>query len=206
MAVVQNNRHQSGRRGTYREHCQHLDTQGWAIFSDDDQYRYELGRQWGPRRGDTLVWIMLNPSSAGAYHVDPTISRCSGFAHRWRFNSMVVLNLFALVQTDREKMKAHPHPEGINNLDHIAGVIAELHDRQKRLDRPWLMFAWGNDGQHRGQQYKVAEMLFERFYGLEPYCLKMSKKGCPVHPLYQSYEQELQRVYFSKLIRVARER
>ena len=51
-----------------------------AVFSPDRTYRYLLIRRW--ESAPPLVWVMLNPSTAGAFADDPTIRRCVRFAQR----------------------------------------------------------------------------------------------------------------------------
>lgn len=65
---------------------------GSAVFSPCGTYRYELRRVWG--KGAPLVWLMLNPSTADAYKLDPTITRCVRFAKRWGYPGIIVANLF----------------------------------------------------------------------------------------------------------------
>ena len=52
-----------------------------AIISACGQYRYHLWRRWDELL-PTMVWVMLNPSTADATEDDPTIRRCIGFAKR----------------------------------------------------------------------------------------------------------------------------
>jgi hypothetical protein len=53
-----------------------------AVISDCGRYRYLLTRQLdaSPK---VATFIMLNFSTADARQDDPTIRRCTGFAHRW---------------------------------------------------------------------------------------------------------------------------
>lgn len=43
-----------------------------AVFSTDGAYRYALWRQWLLGEG-TLMFVMLNPSTADAIKNDPTL-------------------------------------------------------------------------------------------------------------------------------------
>ena len=56
-------------------------THSGAELSGDRYYRYSLWRQWD--EGPSVLWIMLNPSTADVYVDDPTIRRCVGFAKAW---------------------------------------------------------------------------------------------------------------------------
>lgn len=49
-----------------------------ATLSGCGLYRYHLWRRWDT--GPSVMWIMLNPSTADADEDDPTIRRCVGYA------------------------------------------------------------------------------------------------------------------------------
>lgn len=51
-----------------------------AIISECLSYRYTLSRKWNSENPKTLLFCMLNPSTADANLDDPTIRRCIGFA------------------------------------------------------------------------------------------------------------------------------
>ena len=53
-----------------------------ARFSECCQYRYTLRRVL--RDGNwRVVWLMLNPSTADAFKLDPTVTRCVEWTRRW---------------------------------------------------------------------------------------------------------------------------
>lgn len=64
-----------------------------AILSADRRFRYLLGRRWGP--GNTMTFVMLNPSIADESLDDQTIRRCIGYAKRANLDAIAVVNLFA---------------------------------------------------------------------------------------------------------------
>ena len=62
-----------------------------ATFSDDRarRYRYLLTRTWDASL-PVVNFVMLNPSTADAFVLDPTNRRCVGFARDWGFDGLVV--------------------------------------------------------------------------------------------------------------------
>ncbi len=69
---------------------------GTAAFSPCGQYRRWLKRLWQPA-APRLIFIGLNPSRADGQRDDPTLRRLVGFAQRWGYGSLEVLNLFARI-------------------------------------------------------------------------------------------------------------
>jgi hypothetical protein len=92
-----------------------------ALISPCGTYRYAL-----TRAGDTLfgnrkkaMFLMRNPSMAGATFDDPTIRRCCSFASSWGFSGITVANLYALRSTDPAALWLHHDPVGPENDGHL---------------------------------------------------------------------------------------
>lgn len=139
-----------------------------ATFSPCGKYRYELCRSWEPEKGYALI-IGLNPSTANSQTDDPTIRRCVEFAKSWGYGELIMANLFAYRATDPKVMKSAVDPVGPDNDDFL-NALAE--------DAKVIVAAWGNHGTHRGRNLEVVGML-ENLH-----CLKLTKSGQPMHPLY----------------------
>jgi hypothetical protein len=139
-----------------------------AVFSPDRVYRYTLTRTWDS--GPTVAFIGLNPSTADETVDDPTIRRCIGFAKRWGYGTLVMLNLFAFRATDPRVMRAAGDPIGPENNAYIQAVAAEAGD---------VVAAWGVHGSYLGRDRAVRDLLFWR-----PSALGLTKDGHPRHPLY----------------------
>ena len=139
-----------------------------AIISECGLYRYELRRIWQPKTG-LVCWVMLNPSTADANNDDPTIRRCMGYAARWGYGGIVVVNLFALRCTDSSHVADYDDAVGTGNSIYIKRASAEA-----RL----TMAAWGIRGKHLGRDKIVLAIL------TNPHYLVLTKNGSPRHPLY----------------------
>jgi hypothetical protein len=141
-----------------------------ADISGDGLYRYELWRQWG--KGDVMVWVMLNPSTANADTDDPTIRRCTYFAKREGYSGISVVNLFALRATNPKVLRIHPEPEGSENLQKVRAVLDFFH-------RSPIVAAWGS-----WIPRQPCETLDYVMAQKNLFCLGVSKSGSPRHPLY----------------------
>lgn len=142
-------------------------TDSGATFSPCGRYRYRLWRQWAD--GRTCAFVMLNPSTADATKLDPTVTRCVGFAERWGFGRLEVANVYAYRATDPRALLGVEDPYGPENDDAILsiGQNADL-----------VVAAWGN----RVTSNRATSILtcYANVYSLG----ELTKHGAPRHPLY----------------------
>ncbi len=148
-----------------------ISMRGWAKFSDCEQYRYTLGRRWGDS-GRRVCFCLLNPSTADAKVLDPTLTRCHRYAMRWGFDAMDVVNIFALRSTDPKGLKKVEDPIGPDNDRHITRLA-------KQADL--VIAGWGTHGTLMDRGEQVMEVLSRVCV---PHCLAVTKHGFPKHPLY----------------------
>ena len=144
-------------------------TDRMAIFSGCGRFRYRLGRRWG--KGDTLLFVMFNPSTAGVEHDDATIRRCVGFALRHGYGAIDVVNLFAYCATDPKDLRAAGYPVGEFNDTQIQRAAGEAHE---------ICVAWGSNAAGLARPREVLAML-KPLVG-EPKCLAITRSGHPQHP------------------------
>ena len=148
-----------------------------ATFSDDGLYRYRLWRTWNPNL-PTMVWIMLNPSTADAEVDDPTIRRCIGFAKREGCGGIEVVNLYALRATKPAHLLHHPDPEGPLNWMHWKSVVNDPRTSA-------VVVAWGAGAEAGGLPGSKANHMGILADGSnKAVCLGATKSGHPRHPLY----------------------
>lgn len=147
-----------------------------AWISADERYRYLLWRATGSGHGE-LVWVMLNPSTAGAVADDATVRRVVSFTRREGYGTAVVMNLYALRTPWPRDLRRHPDPVGPFN-DRALEWYA---DRQFPI-----VCAWGAGGGAR-----AGEVLRGPLACAELYCLGTTSGGHPRHPLYVRGDQPL---------------
>lgn len=148
-----------------------------ATFSACGEYRYDLTRRLA-RGADTVVFVMLNPSTADAFKEDPTVRRCVGFAHDWGYANLRVLNIFALRSTDPQGLRQCIDPVGPLNDDYLRRYCAP-----KKANR--VVVAWGTHGAYLERGARALAILREVRGDSGGLCaLTWTKDQHPGHPLY----------------------
>lgn len=151
-----------------------------ATVSGDGTYRYRLEREWDPDL-PTVVWIMLNPSTADADSDDNTIRKCIGFSQLWRMGGLVVVNLYAARATDPKQLGNFDDPVGFFNDGHIARAVRE--------NEGPIVAAWGSAGRSApgfwGRINKVINLPELEVRQLD--CLGVNRDRTPTHPLMLSW-------------------
>jgi hypothetical protein len=153
-----------------------------AVISDCGRFRYSLRRTWQQRLfGDKGVcaFAMLNPSTADGKEDDATIRKVVGFANRWGYSGLVVVNVFAYRATDPDELLNPP-------VDPV-GPDADFHTLKALAGVSLIVAGWGS---HRALRHPPREGRVTRFLevlretGAPVQALKLSKQGNPYHPLY----------------------
>lgn len=175
-------------------------TIGRAQFSPDRMRRYCLIRRWQRAISPdvdkvmALTWVMLNPSTAGAAEDDATIRKCVGYAKRWGYGGIRVLNLFDLIETDSEKLKHPAHwpkltsPENEATWAHWLTPLFGGPEWSTLELKPEVVVAWGDGGRINNRDQWAAAFFVRA--GLEPTCLGVTQAGQPLHPGRTSYALE----------------
>ncbi len=144
---------------------------GGAMFDGTHQYRYLLWREVSRREGSVL-FVMLNPNQADESKNDPTIRRCIGFADRWGYGRLEVVNLFAHKAPTPTLLRSCSAPVGNENDRVILEAVARS---------ALVVVAWGNHGSHLDRDASVLSLIAPF---CKPHCLDVNLTGKPCHPLY----------------------
>lgn len=157
-------------------------TRSGAWLSEDGQHRYRLWREWDQAR-PSVAFVMLNPSTADAMEDDPTIRKCVGFAKRWGYGRIDVVNLWSYRSTDWRGVLGCPEPSPRENHAAWVDTFADVLD---------IIAAWG------AHRQAIAKKPFVGYHpdlvrlarGRTIRCLGRSKSGEPRHPLMLAYDTE----------------
>lgn len=147
-----------------------IHTRRHAVISTDGKFRYRLSRHFGV--GPSLLFVMLNPSTADASVDDATIRRCYGFASRGGFGGFEVVNLYAYRATKPSDLRRAGYPVGPDNDQHITDAV---HDASA------VCVAWGANVAGLSRPDVVIPML--RDLNVDIKCLRITRSGYPQHPL-----------------------
>ncbi len=150
-----------------------------ATMSVDRLYRYRLWRSWGSRE-HRCVFVGLNPSTADEQRDDPTIRKCVGFAKRWGFGAIDMVNLFAWRSTDPTGLLTAPMPVGADN----DAFLREAFDGAHRI-----VWAWGRHTARVREMVRrrTRDAWFSARRDCETGTLGLAQDGSPRHPLMLAY-------------------
>ncbi len=139
-----------------------------AEFGEDRKYRYVLWRIWDIEK-PTIMFIGLNPSKAGEFENDRTITRVCGMAKGWGYGGIYMMNCFPYISTDPEDLKEFGNTSYNDKcLREVMEIVSDV------------IFAWGKFPivKERCRDVEIAAM----YPGGK--ALIHNKDGSPRHPLY----------------------
>ena len=143
-------------------------------FSACRTWRYRLAFDFAPQLGieadpRRLAFVGLNPSTARAWTLDPTVFKVARLARRMNLAGLDVFNAFGLVSTDPKGLKEAADPNGPGNDAALRSIAAD----------DVVLAAWGVHAGLGDRFAKLKELLPATLV-----CLGMTKAGFPRHPLY----------------------
>lgn len=159
-----------------------------ATISPCGLYRYRLGRRW-EADGTTLLFIMLNPSTADASVDDPTIRRCIGFGRKLGHRAIDVVNLFAFRSTQPRVLVTAQDPIGPDNNKHIFQAIGSASA---------VICAWGAFAYTKPELRRRARVVTTMVPTDRTWALGITAQGAPAHPLYLRADAVLRRFPISE--------
>lgn len=156
-----------------------------AEISDCGRYRWILVRDGlqqstpgtSPPGAKTVLWTMLNPSTADGAVDDPTMMRVIAFSRRWGYERVEVVNLFAF---------RSPHPHTIpRDYGTAVGVLNNAITESALRRAGQVIAAWGGGSGVFGlMERRIAEIRAMAQAAKRPLmALGTTKAGSPKHPL-----------------------
>lgn len=150
-----------------------------ANFNGQRTRRTLLWRSgWYANSNQTKVtFICLNPSTADEKKNDHSITKMIGFASRWGYGALDVVNLFDWMSTD---------PQVLYDLNVmiLASSRNDLAIMSSIKTSELIICAWGRHGKLYGRDIQVINLLSR--YDL--YAIKINSDGSPSHPLRLPYD------------------
>ena len=147
-----------------------------ATFSSCRKYRFELHRIWDKEKS-CVMFVGLNPSTANEQTDDATIRRVIGFAKKWGYGGVYMLNCFPFVSTNPDDLKDRAMlKENDKYLELIGKEVCEQ-----------VIFAWGAFDIVKETSRDIA--LTVMFPNAK--ALVINKDRSPRHPLYVPLNTEL---------------
>lgn len=173
------------------------DRTGWARFSDDETMRYRFARSLDGRplvvnepgivESDRCVtFVLLNPSKASAFLVDPTVTRCDGFARGLSADVYQVANANALRSTDPKELYKYATGYRGDDAENNHEILLACRGAHR------VIAGYGVHGKLGGRGAFVLAML--RAEGIPVWHLGRTKDGAPKHPLYLKASTQLERL------------
>lgn len=149
-----------------------------AIFSECEYYRYAMWRIWvnhlePAKRPNIIMFIGLNPSTADETKNDPTVTRCIGFAKKWGYDGLFMMNIFALRSTEPRML--------YNNERSPIGLLNHLYLQRVGARSALAVCCWGNHGELHSTGNDTINNLK---YIVPLYMFGKTKQNEPKHPLY----------------------
>ena len=151
-----------------------------AVVSPCENYRYTLHRRWA-EGGETLLWILLNPSKADATVRDMTDKKGVEFSKQWGFNAYRFGNLFAYRSTKTWGVTNVGFDVAIGpENDHWLDLMIAEHEH--------VILAWGGSIPKlvNARVPAVAKILAR--HNRKTWCLGLTETGQPMHPVMLGYD------------------
>ena len=143
-----------------------------AVFSECQQYRYQLREIWDTTK-PLVLWLLMNPSVACTDYSDPTLRKTGQFARAWGFGGQLIGNVHAYRATDKARLLEVADPVGPKNDQMILELASEA---------TTVVLAYGQPPKAlRARGAEVVTLLCHH-PGLSH--LRLAQDGTPVHPLY----------------------
>lgn len=166
------------------------ESQTGADFSPCRTYRYALWRHWNWQgHANCVMFIGLNPSTADEEKNDTTISKCIGFAKKFGYGGIYMLNLFAFRSTYPTDLIGVSDPIGPGNEEAFGYYRSRV---------GLIVAAWGSVstklrvGLHCSRRIGEVTQAIDRVMN----CLGRTQDGSPRHPSRLGYATDLE-IYWS---------
>jgi hypothetical protein len=160
-----------------------------CLISANKLYRWSLSYKISQSTKE-IIFIGLNPSLSDEFFLDNTTKKIIKISKNNNYGKVKLINLFALISSNPERLFNHKNPVGYLNNNYIYKNLKHWSEN-KNCD---LWLGWGNKGKFLNRNKKIAKKIMQynlirkNNFGkpLGPLFIKKTIKDNPIHPLYCS--------------------
>ena len=173
----------------------HLFCERNCLISKNKKYRWSLSFKISESKKE-IIFIGLNPSLSDSDYIDNTTKKIIKICKNYNYGNLQIINLFALISKNPNKLLTHQKPVGYLNNKFINKSLKYWSEN----NNCHLWLGWGNNGTILNRNQKITKKIMN-FYKtkknnfvktLGPLFIKKTKKQNPIHPLYCSDNSVLQ--------------
>ncbi len=164
----------------------------YDISKKAPKYRYFYSKIWDETK-PVLFFVLLNPSTADANHMDPTVTNCFNIAKKWKTEAekeiehggLAVVNLFAL---------RSPRPgilKKIENPDNLKKINRDFLKEVFKIKNTDFVIAWGLNKNYEKEK-EIIRPLIKKYIKANIYTLRrdcQSQKNEERHPSNQAWSR-----------------
>lgn len=152
-------------------------------INNDNSARFTLG-EYCSKTAKTLICFGINPSTATPQSLDNTIKKVKVLALNNGYENWIMLNVYPQRATNPNNLHLICDDDlCASNIAYIKRVLSEFTNSD-------ILFAFGNLITKRNYLLDTLNNIISSIKSLSwkgsSLCIKLTKKGYPVHPLYQS--------------------
>ena len=161
----------------------------WLYKTDNNNTaRFTLG-EYNNALGKTLICLGINPSTATPNALDPTLKKVKNIATYHNYKNWVMINVYPQRATNPKYLHINCNTQlHSENLDEIKDLLNAF----KNCD---ILFAYGDLINIRPYLKNclidILSIISSVGFAGQKMCIKRTKKGNPVHPLYQKFDSKL---------------
>ena len=170
-----------------------------CLISANKVYRWSLSFEISKSTKE-IIFIGLNPSLSDSFILDSTTKKIIKISKNHNYGKVKLINLFALISSNPNKLFNHKNPVGYLNNNHIYKNLKKWSENEN-CD---LWLGWGNKGNFLNRNKKISKKIM-KFYSIKknnfdkplgPLFIKKTINGNPIHPLYCLDNSILQDSFF----------
>ncbi len=151
-------------------------------YNSNNTARYTLGEYTNPIN-KTLICVGINPSTATPNKLDRTLNKVKAIAMNQKYVNWIMLNVYPQRATNPSNLHKRCNKQLHNtNLNEIRNILITFSNSD-------ILFAYGNLIDKRPYLKvcltDILNLISAVQFSGNFYCIERTKKGNPVHPLYQ---------------------